>query len=181
MVARDLVLAQLTGARYHVAPISTLNAVAMVAYARQHALPVTCEAPPHHFALTDADMAPYDNNSKMKPPLRSCAHRDAIVDGLAAGTISAIASDHAPNPESEKVQEFERWRVRHHRPGNGECAGAGRTDGGGEDHPGAPGGVVHHGSGRGDAVGPRQAGAGRGGRRDRSEERRVGKECRSRW
>src|ERR1035441_4411620 len=93
---------------HHVAHISTRNAVAMVDYARQHALPVTCEATPHHFALTDAEMPAYDSNYKMKPPLRSCGHRDAIVDGLAAGTISAIATDHAPHPGSEKMQEFER-------------------------------------------------------------------------
>jgi len=108
MVARDLVLAQLTGARYHVAHISTRNAVAMVEYARRQGLPVTCETTPHHFAMTDAEMAPYDSNYKMKPPLRSCGHRDAIVDGLVAGTIGAIATDHAPHPGSEKMQEFER-------------------------------------------------------------------------
>src|ERR1039457_2204532 len=107
MVARDLVLAQLTGARYHVAHISTRNAVAMVDYARQHALPVTCEATPHHFALTDAQMPPYDSNYKMKPPLRSSGHRDAIVDGLAAGTISAIATDHAPHRSEEHTSELQ--------------------------------------------------------------------------
>ncbi len=108
MVARDLVLAQLTGARYHVAHISTRNAVAMVDYARKHGLPVTCETTPHHFALTDTEMLPYDSNYKMKPPLRSCAHRDAIIEGLASGAIDAIATDHAPHPGSEKMQEFER-------------------------------------------------------------------------
>jgi dihydroorotase len=108
MVARDLVLAQLTGARYHVAHISTRNAVAMVEYARQRGLPVTCETTPHHFSLSDSDMAAYDSNYKMKPPLRSCGHRDAVVEGLAAGTISAIATDHAPHAGSEKMQEFER-------------------------------------------------------------------------
>src|SRR6202166_3073285 len=71
MVARDLVLAQLTGARYHVAHISTRNAVAMVEYARNHGLSVTCETTPHHFALADTEMPPYDSNYKMKPPLRS--------------------------------------------------------------------------------------------------------------
>ena len=90
------------------AHISTRNAVAMVDYARKHGLPVSCEATPHHFTMTDAEMPPYDSNYKMKPPLRSCGHRDAIVDGLAAGTISAIATDHAPHPGSEKMQEFER-------------------------------------------------------------------------
>jgi dihydroorotase len=108
MVARDLVLAQLTGARYHVAHISTRNAVAMVDYAKRHGLSVTCETTPHHFALADTEMPPYDSNYKMKPPLRSCEHREAIVEGLASGAIGAIATDHAPHPGSEKMQEFER-------------------------------------------------------------------------
>ena len=108
MVARDLLLAELTGARYHVAHVSTRNAVAMVDYARRHGLAVTCEATPHHFALADEDMAPYDSNYKMKPPLRSAWHRVAVVEGLASGAISAIATDHAPHPGSEKMQEFER-------------------------------------------------------------------------
>jgi dihydroorotase len=108
MVARDLLLAGLTGARYHVAHISTRHAVAMVDHARRHGLAVTCEATPHHFALADEDMAPYDSNYKMKPPLRSAADRAAVVEGLAAGVIGAIATDHAPHPGSEKMQEFER-------------------------------------------------------------------------
>jgi len=108
MAARDLVLAQLTGARYHVAHISTRNSIAMVEYARRHGLAVTCETTPHHFALSDEDMAAYDSNYKMKPPLRSTCHRDAAVAGLAAGTIAAIATDHAPHAGSEKMQEFER-------------------------------------------------------------------------
>jgi dihydroorotase len=108
MVARDLLLAQLTGARYHVAHISTRNSVAMVDYARRHGLPVSCEATPHHFALSDGEMAAYDSNYKMKPPLRSAGDRDAVTEGLVAGTVSAIATDHAPHPGSEKMQEFER-------------------------------------------------------------------------
>src|SRR5438105_12334632 len=104
MVARDLVLAQLTGARYHVAHISTRNAVAMVAYARSQGLGVTCETTPHHFALSDGDMAAYDSNYKMKPPLRSACDRGAVVDALADGTISAIATDHAPHAGSDKMQ-----------------------------------------------------------------------------
>src|SRR5271157_2929092 len=108
MVARDLLLAQLTGARYHVAHVSTRNAIGMVQYARQKGLPVTCEATPHHFALADEDMAPYDSNYKMKPPLRSTGDRGAVVDGIANGSVTAIASDHAPHPGSEKMQEFER-------------------------------------------------------------------------
>jgi dihydroorotase len=108
MVARDLVLAELTGARYHVAHISTRHAVAMVDDARRRGLPVTAEAAPHHFSLTDEDMAAYDSDYKMKPPLRSPRDRDALVEGLAAGSIAAIATDHAPHPGSEKMQEFER-------------------------------------------------------------------------
>ncbi len=108
MVARDLLLAQLTGARYHVAHISTRNAVAMVAHAQRSGLPVTCEATPHHFSLTDDRMEPYDSNYKMKPPLRSPCDAGAVIDGLVSGAIGAIATDHAPHPGSEKMQEFER-------------------------------------------------------------------------
>ncbi len=108
MVARDLLLAELTGARYHVAHISTRHAVAMVGYARGKGLPVTCEATPHHFTLSDREMAPYDSNYKMKPPLRTHCDCAAVVEGIAAGTVSAIATDHAPHPGSEKMQEFER-------------------------------------------------------------------------
>ena len=108
MVARDLVLAQLTRARYHVAHISTRNAVAMVDYARRQGVAVTCEATPHHFSLADEDMLPYDSNYKMKPPLRSACDRAAVVEGIASGAVTAIATDHAPHPGSEKMQEFER-------------------------------------------------------------------------
>src|SRR4051794_41084186 len=101
MVARDLLLAQLTGARYHVAHISTRNAIAMVEYARRKGVAVSCETTPHHFTLSDEDMAAYDSNYKMKPPLRGECDRGVIVDGIAAGTISAIATDHAPHPGSE--------------------------------------------------------------------------------
>ncbi|HUK15496.1 MAG TPA: dihydroorotase [Bryobacteraceae bacterium] len=108
MVARDLLLAELTGVQYHVAHISTRRSVAMVEYARRQGMPVSCEATPHHFTLADQDMEPYDSNFKMKPPLRSGCDRGAVVDGIVAGTVSAIATDHAPHPGSEKMQEFER-------------------------------------------------------------------------
>src|SRR3954452_19913001 len=108
MVARDLLLAQLTGARYHVAHISTRHAVAMVDYGRKQGLAVSCETTPHHFALCDAEMPAYDSNYKMRPPLRDTCDRAAVVDGLVRGVISAIATDHAPHPGSEKMQEFER-------------------------------------------------------------------------
>ena len=108
MVARDILLAELTGARYHVAHVSTRNAVAMVAYARGRGLPVSCEATPHHFSLTDAEMRPYDSRFKMKPPLRSACDTGAVIDGIVSGAVDAIATDHAPHPGSEKMQEFER-------------------------------------------------------------------------
>jgi len=108
MVARDILLAQLTGARFHVAHISTRNALAMVAYAKQQGLPVTCEATPHHFALDDEQMRPYDSNFKMKPPLRTAGDAGAVVDGIVSGAVDAIATDHAPHAGSEKMQEFEK-------------------------------------------------------------------------
>src|SRR6185312_8148830 len=108
MVARDLILAELTGARYHVAHISSKNAVQMVAFAKSKGLPVTAEATPHHFALADSDMPPYNSNYKMKPPLRDRCDVRAVTEGLVNGTIDAIATDHAPHPGAEKMQEFER-------------------------------------------------------------------------
>lgn len=108
MVARDILLAELTGARYHVAHLSTKRSVAMVAYAKSKGLTVTCEITPHHFALADRHMKPYDANYKMKPPLRSCGDLEALVDGIADGTVDALATDHAPHAGSEKMQEFEK-------------------------------------------------------------------------
>ena len=108
MVARDILLAQLTGVRYHVAHLSTKHAVAMVKYAKAQGLPITCEVCPHHFSITDTDVKAYDANYKMKPPLRSCCDVDAALDGIADGTVDALATDHAPHPGSEKMQEFEK-------------------------------------------------------------------------
>jgi dihydroorotase len=108
MVARDILLAELTGAHYHVAHISSRHSIAMVDFARRRGLPVTCEATPHHLTLTDADMVPYDSNYKMKPPLRSRCDVSAVIDGIVSGAVDAIATDHAPHPGSEKMQEFEK-------------------------------------------------------------------------
>jgi dihydroorotase len=108
MVARDILLAKSTGARFHVAHISSLNSVAMVAHAKKLGLPVTCEATPHHFAITDTDVASYDSNYKMKPPLRSSCDVEAVIEGIVSGAVDAIATDHAPHPGSEKMQEFEK-------------------------------------------------------------------------
>ncbi len=108
MVARDILLAELTGARFHVAHISSRHAVEMVAFAKARNLAVTCEVTPHHFALADADMPPYDSNYKMKPPLRSACDIGAVTHGVVSGAVDAIATDHAPHPGSEKMQEFEK-------------------------------------------------------------------------
>ena len=108
MVARDILLAELTGVRYHVAHLSTRNSVAMVAFAKSRGLTVTAEATPHHFAITDAELANYDSNYKMKPPLRSDADVAAVIDGIVSGAIDVIATDHAPHTGSQKMQEFER-------------------------------------------------------------------------
>jgi dihydroorotase len=108
MVARDILLAELTGARFHVAHISSRRAAAMVAHAKQHGLAVTCEATPHHFALHDGEMIAYDSNYKMKPPLRSHCDEAAVVEAIVTGVVDAIATDHAPHPGSDKMQEFEK-------------------------------------------------------------------------
>src|SRR5579864_3984484 len=108
MVARDILLAETTGARFHVAHISSRHSLAMVQFAKKRGLPVTCEATPHHFALTDADIASYDSSYKMKPPLRSACDVAAVFEGIVSGAVDAIATDHAPHPGSEKMQEFEK-------------------------------------------------------------------------
>lgn len=108
MAARDIILAEATGCRYHVAHISSKYSVEMVAFAKQRGLKVTAEATPHHFALTDCEMPPYDSNYKMKPPLREPSDVQAVTNGLVNGAIDAIATDHAPHAGAEKMQEFER-------------------------------------------------------------------------
>src|SRR5688500_2683781 len=92
MVARDILLAEMTGVRYHVAHLSTKHAVAMVKYAKAKGLPISCEVCPHHFSITDTDVKAYDANYKMKPPLRSCCDVDAALDGIADGTVDALAT-----------------------------------------------------------------------------------------
>jgi dihydroorotase len=108
MVARDILLAEVTGARYHVAHISTHRSVAMVRFAKSRRLPVSSEVTPHHIALTTGDMVSYDGNYKMKPPIRSPEDIAAIREGIADGTIDCIATDHAPHAGDDKMQEFER-------------------------------------------------------------------------
>jgi dihydroorotase len=107
MVARDLEIVAYTGARYHVAHVSTARTVALVRDAKRRGLPVTCEVTPHHLTLTDEACAGYDGNTRVNPPLRSSADRAAVIEGLADGTIDCVATDHAPHSPVEKDVEFE--------------------------------------------------------------------------
>lgn len=106
MVARDILLAQFTASRVHIAHVSTRGSVELIRRAKAQGIPVTCETCPHYFTLTDAQVAGYDSNFKMNPPLRTEADRTAIKEGLCDGTIDAIATDHAPHLASEKEVEF---------------------------------------------------------------------------
>jgi dihydroorotase len=109
MVARDLLLLEDTGGRYHVAHLSTARSLEMVRQAKARGLGVTCEVTPHHLLLTDEEVARtvFSTQCKMKPPLRSERDRRALLAGLADGTIDAIASDHAPHHADEKDVEFD--------------------------------------------------------------------------
>src|SRR5438876_7045028 len=108
MVSRDLILAEMTGSKYHVAHLSTRRSLERVREAKSRGLRVTAEVTPHHFTLTDAAVADYDTNAKMNPPLRSSDDVAAVVEGIADGTIDAIASDHAPHHVNLKMLEFDR-------------------------------------------------------------------------
>jgi dihydroorotase len=109
VVERDVQLAQqFTGARLHVAHLSTADALKAVRRGKRGKARVTCEVTPHHFSLIDSDVGDYNSNFKMNPPLRSSADREAILVALADGTIDAIATDHAPHAPQEKIIEFER-------------------------------------------------------------------------
>ncbi len=107
MAARDIALARLTGCRLHLLHISTAGTVELVRTAKADGARVTAEATPHHFSLTDAELESYDPNAKVNPPLRTEEDRAAIIQGLADGTIDAIATDHAPHALEEKDVEFE--------------------------------------------------------------------------
>jgi dihydroorotase len=107
MVMRDIALARLTGSRVHFQHLSTAGSVAMVRAAKEAGLPVTAEATPHHFTLTDASCASYDTVFKVHPPLRTDGDVAAIRAGLADGTIDAIATDHAPHTSTDKERPFD--------------------------------------------------------------------------
>jgi dihydroorotase len=107
IVARDLILAELTGARVHFLHVSSAGAVDLIRAAKARGLPVTAEAAPHHFSLTDECCATFDPVFKVHPPLRTDDDVAAVKRGLADGTIDAIATDHAPHPVEEKERPFE--------------------------------------------------------------------------
>ena len=110
MALRDISLAELTGGTVHVAHMSARQTLDGVRYGKSRGVRVTCEVTPHHFVLTDDMLAapiPYDTNVKMNPPLREKADRDAMLQGLADGSIDVIATDHAPHHYDEKHVEFD--------------------------------------------------------------------------
>jgi dihydroorotase len=106
-VERDIEVATLTGARLHIAHLSAKASLELVREAKKRGLKVTCEVTPHHFTLIDEDVA-YDTNFKMNPPLASREDRDALLGGLADGTVDAIATDHAPHEPASKAVEFDK-------------------------------------------------------------------------
>jgi dihydroorotase len=104
--AREVMLAEFTGAHLHVAHVSTKGSIEIVRQAKKRGVAVTCEAAPHHFTLTDEAVRGYNTNAKMNPPLRSPEDREAVRQGIADGTVDAIATDHAPHHIDEKNVEF---------------------------------------------------------------------------
>jgi dihydroorotase len=106
-VARDVQVGELTNCRLHIAHLSARASLELVRGAKAKGLPVTCEVTPHHFTLTDEDVQ-YDTRYKMNPPLASREDRDALIAGLADGTVDAIATDHAPHEAALKEVEFDR-------------------------------------------------------------------------
>src|SRR6184192_2374931 len=106
-VARDVELAELTGARLHIAHLSSKASLEQVRRAKSRGLRVTCEVTPHHFTLIDEDVS-YDSRFKMNPPLAAREDRAALLEGLADGTVDAIATDHAPHEPALKDVEFDR-------------------------------------------------------------------------
>ncbi len=107
MIARDLLLAELTGGRLHIQHVSTRRGVEMIRAAKERGVRVTAEATPHHLALTDVAVESYRTDAKMNPPLRGEADRDAVREGVRDGTLDVIATDHAPHHYDEKEQAFE--------------------------------------------------------------------------
>ncbi|MFM7041042.1 MAG: dihydroorotase, partial [Planctomycetaceae bacterium] len=108
MIGRDITLAETTGGRVHVMHVSTAGGVALIRDAKRRGVRITAEACPHHFTLTDESLRGFDANCKMSPPLRTAADVEAIITGLADGTIDCIATDHAPHAREKKLLEIDR-------------------------------------------------------------------------
>jgi len=111
MVERDISLAELTGGRFHVAHMSVRQSLRAVRDGKARGVHVTCEVAPHHFVLTDESLESpvrYDANVKMNPPLRETADVEAMIEGIADGSVDVIATDHAPHHADEKLVEFDR-------------------------------------------------------------------------
>jgi dihydroorotase len=107
MVYREIALAEFTGARVHIAHVSAAMSIDLIRAAKARGVRVTAETAPHYFTLTDEAVIDYDTNTKMNPPLRSAADREAVRAALADGTLDAIATDHAPHSILEKELEFD--------------------------------------------------------------------------
>jgi dihydroorotase len=107
MVARDILLAEFTGAPLHIAHVSTAGAVRLIREAKVRGVRVTAETAPHYFTLTDEAVRTFDTATKVYPPLRGAEDRAAIREGLRDGTIDVIASDHAPHARTDKEVEFD--------------------------------------------------------------------------
>ena len=108
IVFRDIEMARLTGGRLHICHLSSARSVALVRRAKADGLRVSAEVTPHHLAFTDEDLRTYETNRKVNPPLRSAEDREALREGIADGTIDAIATDHAPHAVEEKESEFDK-------------------------------------------------------------------------
>lgn len=108
MVARDILLAELTGGRLHIAHVSTEGSVRLIKEAKRRGINITAETCPHYFSITEDAVKGYNTNAKVNPPLRRQKDIEAIKEGLKDGTIDVIATDHAPHHRDEKLQEFDK-------------------------------------------------------------------------
>ena len=137
MVMRDLALARLTGSAVHFLHLSTAGSLAMIRGAKASGLAVTAEVAPHHFTLTDAEVASYDPVFKVNPPLRSAADVAAVKAALADGVVDAIATDHAPHTQESQGGALRPGPARDARSGDGAGPGPDRTGSAGAADPGS--------------------------------------------
>lgn len=107
MIFRDIVLAELTGGKLHIAHVSTKGSVDLIRNAKRSGVSITAETCPHYFSITEDAIKGYDTDAKVNPPLRTAEDVEAIQEGLRDGTIDVIASDHAPHHRDEKLREFD--------------------------------------------------------------------------